>query len=247
MKDTHAQTYDLNNFTIQDMTTMGKVLRTIGEGALSLEDAAGRITDYLYDALVDGNSGSRACSLTRLFLTVDYGKLTGKLREFAGNILGTDSISPDMKCLTLMGTKGEMPEWNSRDTSAGHQAIPLPSEDAVVSIPMIRNMIKQFGLDIKTVIKPDPELLLDMDQKTYNVFFAPEAAGSPFITAQDEFVVPRGIKSVLGFGGLFPAGDMFVVIMFLKVPLSVEVAEFFRSLSLNVKIALLPFEDNLFN
>ena len=247
MNDAHAQTYDLNNFTIQDMTTMGKFLRKVGEGASSMEDTAGRITGYLYDSLIDGSSGIRACSLARLFLTIDYGKLTENLRKFAGNIVGTDSVLPDMKCLTLMGTKGEIPEWDSRDLSIGHQAIPLPSEDAVMNIPMLRNMIQQFGLDIKSIIKPDPELMLDMDQKTYNVFFVPEAAGSPFIPAQDEFVVPRGVKSVLGFGGLFPTGDMFVVIMFLKVPLSKEVTEFFRSLSLNVKIALLPFEDKLFN
>ena len=42
----------------------------------------------------------------------------------------------------------------------------------------------------------------------------PEAAGSPYIPAQEDFVQPVGIRSVLGFGGMLPGGDIFVVILF---------------------------------
>jgi hypothetical protein len=84
-------------------------------------------------------------------------------------------------------------------------------------------------------------MLVDLEQRQYNVFHVPEAAGSPYIPAQEAFVVPYGIKSVLGFGGILPAGDLFAVIMFTRVPVHREVAEAFRTISLNVKMAIMRF------
>jgi hypothetical protein len=74
----------------------------------------------------------------------------------------------------------------------------------------------------------------------------PEALGNPYIPAQRDFIIPYGIRSILGFGGLLPSGDMFAVPMFFKVPVSREVADLFRPLSLNVKVAILPFESTVF-
>jgi len=241
-----SATYDLTNFTIRDMTECGKVLRTIGKGAKSMEEAANRIVHYLYDNLIDGQSGNRACALVRFFKTHTYEKLDPELQSYSRNMLGNNPVLPEMKCLTLLATVGENPEWNSRRTSKGHKAIPLPSEQTVHQIPMIRNLIAQLGLSIGMVIKPDPKLLLDTEQKTYNVFYVPDALGSPDIPAQQEFVVPCGIKSVLGFGGVFPSGDIFAIIMFVRVPITEEVADLFKTLALNIKIAVLPFENMVF-
>lgn len=241
-----SATYDLVNFTIHDMTKCGKVLRTIGKGAKSMEETADRIVHHLYDNLIDGQSGNRACALVRFFKTHTYGKLDPELQGFSRNMSGNNSVSPEMKCLTLLATVGENPEWNSRKTSKGHKAIPLPSEQTVHQIPMIRNLIVQLGLSIDMVIKPDPKLLLDTEQKTYNVFYVPDAIDSPYIPAQREFVIPYGIKSVLGFGGVFPSGDIFAIIMFMKVPITEGVADLFKTLALNIKIAVLPFEITVF-
>ncbi len=246
MSNNNSQTFDIQNFTIRDMTNMGKELRNMSEGAGSLECAAGRIVNYFYKSVIDGGSGNKACALARLFVTADYGKLPGSLQDFASRFIQSDSIDPHMKCLTLMGTVGDQPQWNSRDGSVGHQAIPLPSEEVINSIPMIQNLISQFGLDAREVINPNPELILDMEQKTYNVFFVQEALGSDMIPAQEEFVVPFGIQSVLGFGGLFPSGEMYVVILFFKVRVPAEVVDYFKSLSLNIKVSLLGLEDILF-
>ncbi len=241
-----STSYNLVNFTIRDMTECGKILRTIGKGAKNMEEVANRIVYYLYNNLIDGESGNRASSLVRFFKTHTYEKLDDELQNFSRSMLRDYPVLPDMKCLTLLATAGENPEWNSRKTSKGHKAIPLPSEQAVHRIPMIRTLIIQLGLSISMVIKPDPKLLLDTGQKTYNVFHVSKAPGSPHIPAQKEFVIPCGIKSVLGFGGTLPSGDIFAVIMFLKVPVSKEIANFFKTLSLNIKIAVLPFENAVF-
>ena len=87
---------------------------------------------------------------------------------------------------------------------------------------------------------PDPRLIGDLEQRTYNTFYLPEASGSPYIPAQEEFVTPFGIKSVLGFGGVLTSGHLFAIIMFSKTPIPRETAESFRKLAPNVKAAVLP-------
>jgi hypothetical protein len=238
--------YDVGNFTIREVTECGRAMRTIGLGATSMEEVAGRIVRYLHDTLIDGKTGERACSLVRFFKTHVYEGLDDELKNFALNMLGGSVPLPETKCFTLLGTVGENQEWNLRGTSKGHKAIPLPSEEVVHQIPMMRNLIKQLGLSVRSVVKPDQALLLDLEQKTYNVFLVPEALGSLYVPAQKEFVVPYGIKSVMGFGGMLPSLDIFVIIMFLKVPILREAADLFKNLTLNIKLALLPFEKTVF-
>lgn len=241
-----AATYDLANFSIRDMTECGKAIRVLGEGAACMEEAANRVVAYLHNTLVCRETGARACTLVRIFKTHPFAGLSEGLQAFARRLLRDQEASPEMKCLALLATAGAENAWQARGNSRGHQAIPLPSEEVVHQIPMIRNLISQMGLDINTVIRPDPELLMDMEQKSYNVFFVPEARGCPYVPAQQEFVESYGIRSVLGFGGLFPSGDIFAVILFANVPVSLETAGLFRPLALNVKIALLPFENAVF-
>jgi hypothetical protein len=241
-----AERYDLTGFTLRDMTLCGQVLRGMAHGATSMEEVAGRVARHFYDHLVDGASGARACALVRFFKTHAYGALGPDLRRVAQRTMGGGAPAPEMKCLTLLGTAGDEPDWSSRRASRSHQAIPLPSETAVQEIPMLRHLIAQLGLSVSMVVRPDPALLLDMERRTYSVFLVPEAVGSPFIPAQDAFVVPHGIRSVLGFGGALPSGGVFIVVLFLRIPVVRETAELFRNLSLNVKLAVLPFEGATF-
>jgi len=238
-------TCNLFNFSIKEMMSSGKVLRNIGSKAASMEEVAERIVRYFFDLLVD-EKGERAASLVRFFKTHPYGELDEELQQFARKMLGREPASAAMKCLVLLGTAGEEAAWNSRRRSQGHQAIPLPSEEAIQQIPMIYNLIRQLGLETSALIQPDPKLLLDMAQREFSVFHIADARNSPYIPAQQEFVSPCGIRSVLGFGGLLPSGEIFAVILFLKVSISREMAELFTTLSLNVKLALLPFEEAIF-
>ncbi len=238
--------FDLASFTLRDMTECGAALRKLGVGAHSMEEAANRVVRYLYEHLVDKPSGKPSCALVRFFKTHSYEGLDATLREFANRMLGGRAPLPAMQCLTLLATAGDKPEWNSRGASVGHQAIPLPSPEMVSRAPMISNLIKQLGLEIETVVKPDPRLLTDLEQRSFNVFHVPDAAGSSYIPAQQEFVVPSQIKSVLGFGGVLSAGSLFAVVMFSKCPIGRETAELFKPLALNVKMAVLPCEETVF-
>lgn len=53
----------------------------------------------------------------------------------------------------------------------------------------------------------------DLRGKTYGVFHVAEARESAYVPAQADFVVPYGIRSVVGFGGPLATGDLFAVIL----------------------------------
>ena len=80
-----------------------------------------------------------------------------------------------------------------------------------------------------------------MEQKTYNTFYVPDAVGSPYIPAQEDFVIRHGIQSVLGFGGILMSGALFAIVLFSKTRIPRETAENFKTLAPNVKQAVLPF------
>jgi hypothetical protein len=223
------------------MVELGSTLRKLGEGAASMEEVANRVVHHLYDHLGSKQSNQKACVLVRFFKTHPFGELDGGLRRFAQEMLGGVTAPPTLKCLTLLATAGETPEWNSRAKSDGHKAIPLPTEKAIESSPMISRLLDQLGLSASTLLKPDPALMLDVEQTSFNVFHVPEAEGSPYVPAQKEFVIPYKVKSVLGFGGLLPSEDLFAVILFSRVHIPRETAERFKTLALSAKLALVSF------
>ncbi len=237
---------NIENFTLKDMVEFSAALRTMGIGAESMEEVASRIVHYLHDTLVDPKTGERNCVLVRFFKTVPYNELDDDLQDFARGILNGPVESPDMKCLVLLASTGVKQEWNSRKNSAGHKAIPLPSEHFIDAFPMISQIIQQMGLEVNTLLRPDPAVVLDMSQTTYNVFYIPEAVGSRYVPAQDDFIIPCGVRSVIGFGGVLPSGNLFVTTLFSRVPVPRETADMFRTLALSVKVAILPFYNIVF-
>jgi hypothetical protein len=236
-----CQKHDLRRFELSDMIELGTQLRSVHHDAGSMEEAARVIVSCLYEQLVDPSTGTRNCVLVRFFKTHRYDDLEPELQGFARRAAGDPSaVDPDTRCLTLLASAGDLPEWNLRSTSAGHKAIPLISEEVVRQAPMVWALIQQMGLEVKQVIRPEAGLMLDAEQRTFNVFHVPDAVGSPLVPAQD-FVRAHQVRSVLGFGGLFPSGDMFSVIMFARVYIPRETAEMFRTLALGIKLAVLPF------
>jgi hypothetical protein len=233
---------DLSTFSLGDVVRCTSALRRSAAGAISMEEASARVVGQLFETVVDSD-GKPSVALVRLFKTHPYGALEPEQREFADRLLGPGiEPQPSMRCLTLLSTRGEQAAWNDRHSSRGHAAIPLPSERIVESAPMISQLIGQLGLDVSTILRPDPAMIIDLAQRTYGVFHVAEAKGSPYIPAQEEFVIPFGIRSVLGFGGMLPSGNLFAVIMFAKTHVPRETADLFANVALAVKLAILPFD-----
>jgi hypothetical protein len=233
---------DLTKFGLSEMLRCSTELRRATKDAPTMEEAAQRVCRVLYDELITSER-SKACALVRCYKTHPFGKLEPELKSFAKAVLKGHATPPTMRCLTLIGTAGDEPAWNSRRTSAGHQAIPLPSAEMIEKAPMIAQLIRQFGLELTDVIQPTTDLVRGFAGKTYGVFHVPEAAGSPYIPAQKDFVLKFGIRSVVGFGGSLPSGDLFAVILFARVPVSSETADRFRNLALDVKSGFFPYRE----
>ena len=230
--------YDITRFTPQDMAKCSLVLRQFGRNTPSMEASSQNIVKYIYQHFCDAKTRENTCALVRLFKTHPYGELEDSLQESARRLMRGNSPTADMKCWTLLAAAGSEPHWNSRHTAVENTAIPLVSAELVAQIPAISEIIRQFGLDIHTVLGTQPEIFVNLEPGALNVFYESDAKGSLFIPEQDTLIIPHKINSVLGFGGLLESGSLFAVLMFLKVKIRPNTAELFRHLALSVKTAL---------
>ena len=239
--------HDLTTFGLGDMLKCSLALRETASSAATLEQSAQRICRFLYDELRGANN-EHQCALVRCYKTHPYGELNSELQQFARTLLAGKLPHAAMKCLTLMATVGQSANWNARQLSRGHQTIPLASSEMVEKAPMIAQLIKELGMDITSVLAPSPEIIRELAGKRHGVFHVEKASGSPYIPAQDEFVLRYGIRSVLGFGGMLGTGDLFAVILFSTVDVSPAVADRFKTIALDVKAAFSRFrEGSVFN
>ena len=233
--------YDLTAFSLKDMTACGAALRQMGNGAASMEEAAQKMVRYLYEHLVDAER-ERAAALVRFFITKPYDELNDELQQHVNSFLGRVPDDPALKCQTLLATIGDNPKWHSRHNSRYYKVHPL-SKEIVDANPMFAQVSEMFGIVLNQAVDPDPDLIIDLEQQTYNIFHVPDAVGNQYIPDQADFVRPYGIRSVLGFYGLLPSGNLFTVIVFAKVHITRDMTDYFRPLALNVKMAVLPFDD----
>jgi hypothetical protein len=234
--------HDITNLTITDLADLSRAVMQAGQRAQSMEDCANVLVRHFYEQLGNGRGGEKACALVRFFKTQPLGDLDPDLSATARDSLGGHEPAPGMKCLTLLATAGDEPEWNSRHSSRGHKTIPLPSARIVEQFPMISQLIKQLGFEVADVVAPDPALIVNLEERTASIFHVPDAQGSPYIPAQEEFVIPHGIRSVIGFGGILPSGNLYVVVLFTRTRIPRDRAEMFTVLSVGIKAAVLGFD-----
>ena len=231
---------DLASITPAEMVLFGAEAARAVKGAESLDKAAQALVTDLYERLWDHKTDAHATVLVRFYRTMSFGDLQPAQKAFAAEAFPDAPRRPNVKCLTLMGTIGERSEWNSPATSMRHRAIPLPSRAAVERLPMVAQLIDQLGLPIDALVASRRDAPTPTLESTTNVFHVLEALGSPHVPDQDTFVRPYGICSVVGFGGTLTSADLWAVIIFARVPISVTAARLFRFLATDVKIAMAP-------
>jgi hypothetical protein len=217
-------------------------VRKIGDGAESYGEVAGRIVRYLYTHFTDSAPTQPACALVRLFRTQPFDRLDEGRRQVALRLLDGASCAGTVKCFTLAASAGQEPEWNDPAHSKRYQVVPVRDISFMGRFPMMGQLLTQFGAVQDVLPSLTPTVLLDPHERSYNVFYVPEAVGSPYVPAQDGFVLRYGIRSVVGFGSLLPSGDLFAVILFSKTGIAPEDADRFRALALAAKLALLQFD-----
>jgi len=221
------------------MIESGRELRRLGQKARSMEAAAGEIVDHFHDKFLDSH-GTSNFVLVRAFKTHSFGKLPPDLEGVAIALAAGDAVLAAAPYLCLLASRGVEPRWNGRAGSQGHRAIPLSSA-AVANAPMIARLFHQMGVGLNADPGAGDLLMVDEDGQTFNVFHVEEAPGSEYVPAQESFILPYKVRSVIGFGGALPSNELFAFVLFSRTHISPETAELFRTLSLGAKLVLLPF------
>ncbi len=175
------------------------------DGFTSVEQTAQVFVDQLIE------SYQESLVLARIFVSVPFGMLPSvdqRLVEQKGQAAEiADLLHSGTPVLSLLGTRGQRPEWNDRKQSQGFRCIPMISGNYVDSLSMLAMQFKCMGLD-SAVIDNWAEMV---DGKGYADQFSGlllvrdaesdiDGLGRKIVPRQD-FVVENLVKSVVGFGG----------------------------------------------
>ncbi len=161
------------------------------DGAHSLEEAAQQFVDVVY-----GNF-NESLVLLRVFVTIPMAELPKEVCAFVEDLAKEAGVPMEQTShvLTLLGTAGIASQWNNRESSKGHQGIPLATPDFVTSIPMMSALLEQLGFELGW-IRGAPEIVAHKIGRMSGTFYVPEASstkddnGRLIISAQD-FVTGR--------------------------------------------------------
>jgi hypothetical protein len=228
----------LERFGVDDVRALTAEIQGLKAGPTPAAEAQA-VCSLLHAALVD-EEGAPAAALVRIYKTERFDRLAPDLRAFAAGLAG-EELAPDVRCLTLLGSAGDLPEWNDPAQSAGHRAIPLPTMEFVQRLPMVEQLIRQLGVDVGHVLRePTIEQARALSARSSDVFHVERAEGSPYLPAQD-FVAAHGIQSAVGFGGIMLSGDFFAAVLFAKVPIDDPAARTLKILAHPIRLRFLPF------
>jgi hypothetical protein len=220
--------------TSQNVSEFLAQLETRIQGAQALEEAAQELVAAFQQQF------DESVVIARAFVTVPYGSLPKKNQEFVENLAASAEAAADLKpatpVLSLVGTYGQETNWRDRRKSKGHVGIPLISASFVDAIPMISRLLKELGVPMTWVDSHDSQIIAKTMDPSGGLFYVDNAAeaidhqGRKIIAAQD-FVSTYGVKSVFGAGGVYPGGQIVVIVVFCRDAFAKAAAERFLELN----------------
>ena len=218
-----------------------EIERSFG-GAPTLEAAAQALASLLFETFKE------TTVLARVFVTVPFIRLPASNQDFVRRLAGERGgglLKAHTPILSLAGTRGRDPRWNSRHHSRGHAGIPLVSLEFVEEIPMIARLLKELAARFEWAGDLDTTIVTASLGNVAGVFYVEDAAtelderGRRVIAAQD-FVRGHGVRTVFGFGGAYPVARTFVaVVVFTDEVIERRQAERFMRLANSFKAATL--------
>ena len=209
----------------------------------SLEEAAQKYVSVLYDSLEE------SVVLARLFATLPLSELgetqQAFVRDLAQSSVGDEPLPPSTNVLTLMGSRGVMPDWNDRKKSDGHVGIPLVSSEFIEQIPMMSRLLHSLGAGLDWIDSSDSDMVVRTVGQMTGVFYVADASseidqkGRKIIAAQD-FVDEHQVKTVFGIGGGYLGTSLFfTTILFLRETVDKEITQRFMLQANKFKTATL--------
>jgi hypothetical protein len=197
----------LQNSSTEAVVALGReILNKNRDAHTSFEVAAQTLVETLYETFTD-EEGQSMFALVRVFRLCKVEELPPEQKQ---------APSEDSHFLCLMGTKGDEDAWSNRLKSVGHRVIPPKAFDT----PMLKAVFEQINLPRISEINSNSEQgFLQQTIMTNRYFHVETALNSPYIVAQEEFVKPYKIASVIGVGSIFPSRAFMFCLAFSKKPI----------------------------
>jgi hypothetical protein len=217
--------------TQEEYGALGRQLMLDCQSLTSHEAASQHITETLYNRVQ--SDGEPAFALVRIY-----------------RLTRVEELPPDLSALTepadqfvmaLTGTYGQEEAWRQRKDSVGHKFVSLTKIAIPAKIPMFEQLlVRDMGVDLETL--HGTRDVLKSAKASGGTFYIENVPESPVIPAQDQFVKPYSVKSLVGFGGVIAGADrratLYSLIGFSRVPFTEAMAKDFQSMQVFVGTAL---------
>jgi hypothetical protein len=196
-----------------------ELMETYRSEFASFEQAAQAVSQRFYEEFVR-EDGKPLFALVRIYRLTKFDELNDEIKPLVD--------SARERWMTLMGTYGIEAAWCDRHQSQGHKALNLGSDQS----PMVSASIYQLGMDVGVEMPAAPlDLTVPEVSLMTRYFHIEKALGSPYIPAQDGFVKPYGIKSVVGLGSNFVGKGAYLLLGFATAPISAASAQAFSQMA----------------
>jgi hypothetical protein len=215
----------------------------------SFEAAAQLLTDAIYQAY------SESVVLTRVFATVPFQSLPADVSSWVKGLAqkkGIESqLTPSTLVLSLMGSTGSQANWKGRKASQGHVGIPLVSASFISQIPMMSRMLSAMGQELGWIDPKESAAMTQTIGKLSGLFYVEDAEQNVDhlgrkIIADQAFVAAHKVHTVIGIGGssAFGSGTFFVLLIFTREYLPMDVGLDMQSAMTHFKTVARPFITN---
>lgn len=205
-----------------------------------MEQAASEVVGYLRSAFADPQTGQPAFVRARLYQSAPWTGLPAALRELARAQLPGRIVPRRLRCLALLASDGDEPEWKERQAAGRRQAIPLHGDQLRGLAPILAKVLDAAAPEPPRASQPASGAV--GRDGGFRTFYVPEAAGSGSIADQD-MVARHSVRSAVAFSGPLPGGESYAVVLLSRVKIPASVVDMFRSIAASTQLALLPCVD----
>jgi PAS domain-containing protein len=218
----------ITELTLQKVFEFSGLIKKNTGGLSTMEEVCQQLTKSLYQTFSNSN-GKSEFALCRIFKSCSLSDFPPELKKHIRQKTNA-GIDEKTKHIALLGTFGEKKEWCSISNSKNHKILSLNNPNTIKNFPMMLALFNQIGFEIIQSQDNGSLLFSKKEDHDFGLFLVKKAEGNALIPDQEDFVIPLGIKSVFGFGGMFSTGNIFAAIIFSKKSIDINQAEIFHSL-----------------
>jgi len=205
------------SYLLADIGNLRAELKDLTSECPTLRDAAKICVDRLHQEFAESSA------LVRLFATVPFAFLPEREQAFARRVATErkvlSQLTEDAIVLTLLASRGSMPEWNDPGSSRHHLAIPILSASFIQTIPLVSRVLAETGIDVPWLEKQNTLIMLKTVGQMAQLIYVEDARtartsdGYHLIPSQD-FVQAHDIRTVLALGGSYLNGTALALLLF---------------------------------